>query len=354
MTRLAFLLPLLALWLPQVAAAAETVAPFSPQQRAILQAIPEDPAPKVLLGQAPGLENKHYVVGNEWHLYLYGDKLKDLGGAYMGVGSDQSYLLMGLQRPTVAFLTDYDDVVVAVHSLYMAFFEQAATRQEFLDLWQQPNVARAIEVLNQRLPSTADKKGLTRLYRVARAKIAKRLDRVAKTFAANKVRSFVSDDETYTYLRNLVSGGRVRALRVDLLAKQGVVGVAEAARQLGVPLKVVYLSNAENYWVYSAQYRQNIAQLPVDPAAWLVRTVSTWNHNFDYIYNLQPMANYLTWLNKPWVSRYRDFIALGVPQPKEFRLAVSQPDPEQAERARAARRGRPGSKKPPQEKPSQG
>ena len=81
MTRLAFLLPLLALWLPQVAAAAETVAPFSPQQRAILQAIPEDPAPKVLLGQAPGLENKHYVVGNEWHLYLYGDKLKDLGGS---------------------------------------------------------------------------------------------------------------------------------------------------------------------------------------------------------------------------------------------------------------------------------
>lgn len=354
MTRLAFFLPLLALCLSGAASAAEPLAPFTPQQRAVMQAIPEDPAPKVLLGQAPGLENKHYVAGNEWHLYLYGEKLKDLGGAFMGVGSDQCYLLMGMQRPTVAFLTDYDDVVVAIHSLYMAFFAQAATRQEFLDLWQQENVARGVEVLNQRLPATADKKGLTRLYRVTRAKIAMRLARVAKTFAAHKVRSFVSDDDTYAYLRAMVTGGRIRALRVDLLAKQGVLGVGEAARQLGVPLTVVYLSNAENYWLYTPQYRLNIAGLPVNPAAWLVRTVSTWNHNFDYIYNLQPMSNYLTWLGKPWVSRYRDFIALGAPQPQEFRLALTQPDPEQAERIRAARKGRPGAKKPRQDRTREG
>lgn len=354
MTRLTFLLPLLALWLPFASAAAEPLAPFSAPQRAILEAIPEDPAPKVLLGQAPGLENKHYVAGNEWHLYLYGEKLKDLGGAYMGVGSDQSYLLMGMQRPTVAFLTDYDDVVVAIHSIYFAFFEQAATRQEFLDLWQQANVARAVEVLAQRLPSTADKKGLTRLYRVTRAKIAKRLDRIGKSFAAHKVRSFVSDDETYGYLRSLVTGGRVRAMRVDLLAKQGVLGVAAAARQLGTPLKAIYLSNAENYWLYTGQYRLNMVALPVDPSAWLVRTVSTWNHNFDYVYNLQPVSNYLAWLAKPWVTRYRDFIAVGAPKPQEFRLAVSQPDPEQAERARTAGKGRSKGKSPQASKAREG
>ena len=338
----------------KVAAAAEPLAPFTAQQRAILQSVQGDPAPKVLLGQAPGLENKHYVAGNEWHLDLYGEKLQDLGGAYMGVGSDQCYLLMGMQRPTVAFLTDYDDVVVAIHAIYFAFFEHAATRQAFLDLWQQPNVDGAVAVLTERLPSTADKKGLTRLYRVTRAKIAKRLAKVGKTFVAHKVRSFVTDDETYGYLRSMVVGGRVRAVRINLLANQGVLSVAAAARQLGMPFKVVYLSNAENYWLYTAQYRQNIAALPMDPAAWLVRTVSTWNHNFDYIYNLQPISNYLAWLAKPWVARYRDFIALGVPKPQEFRLAISQPDPEQAERLRAARKGRPRGATPKAAKPGEG
>lgn len=329
------------------AEASEALPPLSADERAVLQGIREDPAPKVLLGQAPGLENKHYVAGNEWHLYLYADKLRGLGGAFMGVGSDQCYLLMGMQRPSLAVLSDYDDVVVAVHALYFAFFEEAETRQAFLALWQQDNAAKAVEVLQRRLPATADKKGLTRLYRVTRAKIAKRLGRVAKRFAAEKVPSFVSDDDTYAFVRQLVQAGRVRAVRVDLLANQGVLSIGEAARKLGVPFRAIYLSNAENYWRYSPQYRANIAALPIDPQGWLVRTVSTWNYNFDYIYDLQPLGNYAAWVSRPWVTGYRDFVRIAIPKPDEFRLSVTQPDFAAAERARTrqAGRNRPGKSK---------
>lgn len=344
MIRLTFLLSLLLTAIAPLgvrpALATQDLRPFSAEERAILQGIREDPAPKVLLGQAPGLENKHYLAGNEWHLYLYADKLRGLGGAFMGVGSDQCYLLMGMQRPQLAVLSDYDDVVVAIHSIYFAFFEEAATRQEFVALWQQANAPKALEVLERRLPASADKKGLKRLYRVARAKIAMRLSRVAKSFAAHKVASFVSDDETYGFVRQLVQSGRVRAVRIDLLANQGVVSIGEAARKLGVPFKAIYLSNAENYWRYTPQYRSNIAALPLDPQGWLVRTVSTWNHNYDYIYDLQPLGNYAAWVSKPWVSGYRDFVRIAIPKADEFRLSVTQPDVEAAERARTKAAGR--------------
>lgn len=331
------------------AQASQELRPLTSDERAILQSIREDPAPKVLLGQAPGLENKHYLAGNEWHLYLYGEKLKGIGGAFMGVGSDQCYLLMGIQRPTLAVLSDYDDVVVAIHSIYFAFFEEAATRQEFIALWQQDNAAKALEVLERRLPAAADKKGLKRLYRVARAKIAKRLGRVAKSFAAHKVASFVSDDETYGFIRQLVQAGRVRAVRVDLLANQGVLSIGEAARKLSIPFKVIYLSNAENYWRYTAQYRSNVAALPIDPQGWLVRTVSTWNHNYDYIYDLQPLGNYAAWVSKTWVTGYRDFVRIAIPKADEFRLSLTQPDVEAAERGRA----KPASRsKPPRPTPT--
>lgn len=327
----------------------QALRPLTSDDRAILQSIREDPAPKLLLGQAPGLENKHYLAGNEWHLYLYGEKLKGIGGAFMGVGSDQCYLLMGMQRPTLAVLSDYDDVVVAIHSIYFAFFEEAPTREEFIALWQQDNAAKALAVLERRLPASADKKGLLRLYRVARAKIAKRLARVAKSFAAHKVASFVSDNETYGFIRQLVQAGRVRAVRVDLLANQGVQSIGEAARKLAIPFKVIYLSNAENYWRYTAQYRSNVAALPIDPQGWLVRTVSTWNHNYDYIYDLQPLGNYAAWVSKTWVTGYRDFVRIAIPKADEFRLSSTQPDPEAAEKARA----KPGAKsKPPMGAPT--
>lgn len=345
MNRLVLLVAVLAAFLALPLTSAEALAnpglrPLSAEESAVLQSIAEDPAPKVLLGQAPGLENKHYLAGNEWHLYLYAEKLRGLGGAFMGVGSDQCYLLIGMQRPTLAVLSDYDDVVVAIHAIYFAFFEEAETRQAFLALWQQDNVAKAVAVLERRLPAGADKKGLTRLYRAGRAKIAQRLARVAKRFAAHKVASFVSDDDTYGYVRQLVQSGRVRAVRIDLLANRGVLSIGEALRKLGVPLKALYLSNAENYWRYTAQYRANIAALPLDPQGYVVRTVSTWNHNYDYIYDLQPLGNYAAWVSQPWVTGYRDFVRIVVPKVDEFRLSLTQPDVEAAQKARSKALGK--------------
>lgn len=306
---------------PAVAA----VAPLEPAAKAAMEAVPQDPVPKKLLGQAAGLENKHYLAGNEWHLELYAGKLANLGGIYVGVGSDQSYLLAGMVRPVAAFFMDYDDLVVQIHRAYFTFFAKAADFEAFMKYWDDAELgAKAIEEKLAGDPAMADVK---KLYLRYRASIADRLHRVARTFRKAKVPCFVTDAETYTFIRELVAAGRVRALRVDLLANQGMAGIGAAAAKLGQPIRALYLSNAENYWAYTPQFRANVKALPFDAQSRVVRTVSTWDHNHDYVYTLQPALDFQAFVAMPWVKRYRDFIAWPRPQADEFLFKETAPNP---------------------------
>ena len=56
---------------------------------------------------------------------------------------------------------------------------------------------------------------------------------------------------------------RIRRMTVDLTRNKGVKGIGDAALDLGVPIRVVYLSNAEQYWkTYPEQFRDNMLALP--------------------------------------------------------------------------------------------
>lgn len=342
MLRLVFRSLCAAVFVLQASAWAEA-GPLPQAQAAALAGIAQDPAPKVLLGQAPGLENKHYLIGNEWHLELYNDKLKNLGGLYAGVGSDQAYFLIGMVRPEVAVLTDYDDLVVQLHQIYLAFFRAATTPAGFLKLWSEAGQADALAALQAHCPA-ADLPNLTKLYKVTRGKVGYRLGRVGRTFHAAKVESFVRDPGAYDFIRGLVVNGRVRAVRIDLLAAVGVPSLAQAAKAMQLPVRALYLSNAENYWAYSSQFKSNMAALPVDDKSLIVRTVSTWDHNFDYLYHTQPSRNYLAWLAKDWVKGYRMFVQWKRPEPGQSWAFHTAPDVDSAERMRTAKVKKPKAK----------
>jgi hypothetical protein len=65
----------------------------------------------------------------------------------------------------------------------------------------------------------------------------------------------------------------MHALIGDLTGETTLAEVARAARALGVPVRVVYLSNAEDFFQPTRQSRANIAGLPRDARSVLVRTV---------------------------------------------------------------------------------
>jgi len=108
-----------------------------------------------------------------------------------------------------------------------------------------------------------------------------------------------------------VAGGRLRAITADLTRRGAVRRIAGVARRFGVAMRVVYLSNAEEYWErLPDEFRDNLAALPVDERSVVLRTLLTWEHNRDYRYNAQPLPNYRRWLAHASVRTIHDVVRL--------------------------------------------
>jgi hypothetical protein len=285
---------------------AATPGPLTAEQRARLWDTPEGSAAVELGGVTEAREGRHYVAGNEKALHLFRPRIDRIGGGYVGVGSDQGYLFLGWGRFDVAWLVDYDPLVMDVHACYQAFFAEAATPEQFLELWSKPGQGAALAVLEARVDESKRARAVD-VYRRWRGWIERRLLALAKRYRKLELPSFVSDADTYAFVREAVAAGRVRPMLVNLLEDGALDGIADAARDLGVPIRVLYLSNAEEYWDgFPAAYRANVGALGFDDRAVVLRTLLTWQDNQDYRYAAQPARNYRDWLAQPWLRTVYD------------------------------------------------
>ncbi len=268
----------------------------------------EDAATEHFLGATKELEGKHYLACNEKTLQIFEPKFRNLGGGYIGVGSDQAYLFIGWMRPEFAWLIDYDPSVVAIHSVYRALFAAATTPDEFLQMWTKDGRPAGKEAIAEAFEDPAVIKKLQRLYLVNRGWIHRRLRAVKKRMVNDDVPTYLNDQKTYTYVREFLANRRARPMLSNLLeADGGLMGIAEAARKMNVPIRLLYLSNAEQYWDrYSDAFRQNVAILPFDARSIVARTLLTWGKNQDYIYNLQAADNFIKWLQHPAIANVND------------------------------------------------
>jgi len=275
---------------------------------AIFHGSSEDPGTEQFLGATKELEGKHYLACNEKTLQIFEPRLRDLGGGYIGVGSDQAYLFIGWMKPEFAWLIDYDANVVAIHTVYRAFFAATDTPEAFLNLWTKEGREAGKQAIAAAVSDPQGRKTLQRLYLVNRGWIHRRLRTVRKRLIAADVPSYLNDAATYTYVRDFLKQRRARSMLSNLLeANGGLAGIAESARTLNVPIRLLYLSNAEQYWDrYSEAFRQNVAALPFDERSIIARTLLTWAANQDYIYNVQPATNFIKWLEHPAIVNVND------------------------------------------------
>ena len=282
--------------------------PLSPAERAAFLATPEDPPPEALGGVTPERHGRHYLTGNEHALHAFHARVRGLGGGYLGVGAEQGYLLLGWSRAELAWLIDYDPAVVELHAVHQALIAAAASPDDYLALWQPTGRRAAIAALHAAQPGPTGAP-LIELYRSSRARVARRLEELRQEMLAAGVPSFLADADDYAHVRALVLAGRVRALCADLTRDGAVAHIGAAARELRVPLRVLYLSNAEEYWERLPQpFRDNLRALPVDDRSLVLRTLLTWETNRDYRYNAQPARNYRRWLAVPDLRSIYDVI----------------------------------------------
>ena len=280
-----------------------SVAYLQEEEKKIFWQSREDPPPKRLDGVGAQQVGLHYLTSNEGHPYLFYPKLKDLGGGYVGVGSEQNYLFIDWQKPRFAWISDYDPWIKQIHQIYHLFFLHAKTPDEFLALWQPAQMQQAQKLIQQAYPLPQQKALLIGRYKRARNKIMLRLQLIKKKMQEKKIPSFLTNQNSYLYIRAMIKAKRIRPLQGNLLDQTGIIALGKAAKQLQTPIRVLYLSNAEQYWNYNGVFRTNMRALPVDNKSILIRTILTWKRNFDYAYIVQPFHRYLDWLDRPGTKK---------------------------------------------------
>ena len=297
-----------------------SVTPPSQAMRDVLWGSLSDKKPEMLDGVRPEKFGQHYYVSDEGHADMFKPYIDGIGGGYVGIGSDQAYLYIGWARPQFAWTVDYDDEVVGMHELQQAFIAAAATPDEYRTLWSKERTADAKAIIAQLAPEGPLRKRLVRILGQGQPRMKRRMTRLAKHLT---VPSYLTDQATYDFLRNLIKHGCMRPLLVDLLADKGMKGIGEVMHQVGVPVRVLYMSNAEEYWAYTDQFRANVRGLPIDDRSLALHTQAS-NANEDYRYTAQPMK----------LSR------VAVKGPGHYPTRLFDQTPEQAKAERATKKPR--------------
>lgn len=277
-----------------VALLATSVAAASEPALTAFARLPADPAPVELI------RDSHYWISNEDHLELFHEAVKDKGGLYIGVGSDQNYLLGAWARAEMLVLMDFDQSIVDLHRIYRVIFLAAETPEDFLRLWRKESRAEVRRLIAEGYPDKKERAGALRAYGTARGAVERRLDRVVEQMAKASLPSFVVDAAEYAHIRRLYQEDKVFMVRGDLTARRTVSAIGRAAEQTGTRVGVLYLSNAEQYFPYDAKYRSNIRALPLDEHSVVVRTSGqrglTHVKGTYYHYNTQSGSSFVAWL----------------------------------------------------------
>lgn len=279
---------------PEPTAPVTGTSPRPDPVQARLTAIRSDPAPANLV------HDSHYWISNEHSHFVWHPQLQAIGGAYLGVGTDQNYLLAGWARSELLLLVDFDAAIVDLHRAYRVAFESAATPAEFLDLWTRSGAVTHAERIVLAYPDPDEQASVLKAQRIARASVHARLRKTLKTYAARGIPTYLDDQAQYDQLRALWQSGRVLAIRGDLTGDATIIDAAAALRAFDMPLNVLYLSNAEQYFDYGPSFRRNILTLLLGERSLVLRTLGWRGHGFiegeQYHYASQAGPNFTAWL----------------------------------------------------------
>ena len=294
-------------------ATASADGPLPEALRAAFLAIREDPAPPELT------RNSHYWISNEHSHHLWRDSIANVGGAYLGVGSDQNYLLAGWARSQLLVLMDFDAAISDLHRVYKVAFAAADTPEAFVALWGKTKEEELRGLVEAAYVDPEERKKTTRALRVARSLVFSRLSRTRRDYQARGVPTFVTDQAEYDHVRKLWADGRVFPIRGDLTGDATLVDVAAALEKADLRLGVVYFSNAEQYFDYGPGFRRNIVRLPVQDNAMVVRTLGWKGPGFvegeTYHYTIQPARKFAAWMRESRITSLGRMLHHKTPSP---------------------------------------
>lgn len=245
------------------AAQRSALEPLPPDALRAATAIPDEDTPE---------PDEHYTTSNEWRHDLWFPHVRDLGGAFVGVGSDQCYTLAAVQDARMVWLVDFDPLVPAVHRMHSVLVGESASPDAFLARFEEARLDETRALLEARLEGDPMRRRVLRVFDFDRSRWHRYLSRVARLRRDGVPASWLADPELYARVRALFAAGRIVARNGDLTGTSTVAAIGAASRALGLPVRVLYTSNAEEFFPYRASFVANLRALPSDERSVVLRT----------------------------------------------------------------------------------
>lgn len=266
---------------------------------------------------------------NERRHDLFFRDLKDLQGGYLGVGGDQNYTLAAAAGSQALWLIDLDAAVANMHRLYAALLAGAPTSKEFLRYFGSRQKDAVHAAVAARYPDAATQRPILEIYHAYRDLLGSHLRSTAHRPRGN---TWLSDAAKYQHLRELALTGRIVARVGDLTGPHTMLEIGEAARRAAMPVRVVYLSNAESWFRYGPEFRRNMGAMFFDDKSVIVRTVKSQLLSYPssdiWHYSVQRAQHFAEGLTRP---AYRSvdvamLDAVALPRRKEGLSHIGFPD----------------------------
>ncbi len=254
-------------------------------------------------------KREHFTISNEYRHDLWFPYVRDIGGVYVGVASDQNYTLMAVARSELGYLIDLDRQVVNLHRVYMALISQSADPDAFLERFTAKSLKDTKALLEPALADLTprDRSDALKFVEDNQKALYDYLKIVRNTKRGEQGVTWLADPSLYDYIRRMVATGRLRPLNGNLLGKKAMATISASITALGKQVGILYVSNAEEYLYYTPQFATNVRALPAASNGVVLRTIHDrfegWESNGDgdkrWNYQVQPLDDFQERLGNP-------------------------------------------------------
>lgn len=234
-----------------------------------------------------------YVTSNEPRRYIWSRHFANLGGGYIGVGSDQAYDFITVARSEWAWVYDYDPNVVRLHRLLRILIKASPTRDAFLLRFEKDNAEETLALVEAGAESETQARVLKRFYYGYREKLRRHYKRSLTPLKGSENFGWLTSEDNYGFVYTLQTQDRIIPIAADMLGSKSFRSVGAAAERMGVPIRVYYASNAPTAWgletdgAFNQNYRENVLSLPFDENSVVLQTfnfgafgkVGYWHYN---------------------------------------------------------------------------
>lgn len=223
----------------------------------------------------------HYVYSNEARHDVWRPFLRGLGGGYVGVGTDQNFTLIALAKSRLVWLFDYDPVAVWMNLIHRAMIVKSPTRAGYRARWYRKYRRKNMALLRTFYKGHPDQKKILWVFRNWRGSInayLRRRNKIHLRLLRKKKPLFshwLDRKETYQYVRQMFLQRRIRILKGDLLRNNTMRNIGRVSHALKMPVRALYLSNAEQFWPFVKAYKNNVKSLLMDRRSLVLRTLGT-------------------------------------------------------------------------------